>query len=139
MSKELESAIRYVSECLEQDDNPDHCDIREILAAARQTLGRADDSEPFTLADWEALRYRRYSDGIGTESGGVIHYVAHLGRSSLNWTRLRCIVIPPSTKPERSLKSCAERSRDNANRDCCILVCRNHSSTRHIVFSTRSM
>ena len=83
MSKELESAIRYVSECLEQDDNPDHCDIREILAAARQTLGRADDSEPFTLADWEALRYRRYSDGIGTESGGVIHYVAHLGRSSL--------------------------------------------------------
>jgi len=63
MSKELESAIRYVSECLEQDDNPDHCDIREILAAARQTLGRADDSEPFTLADWEALRYPKKQKG----------------------------------------------------------------------------
>jgi hypothetical protein len=75
MSKELEAAIQSVEVCLNGSENPEHCDIRIVISAARQTLGREDDNEPFTMDDWEALRYRKNTHGeIDTLNSDTLYF-----------------------------------------------------------------
>jgi hypothetical protein len=87
MSKELEAAIHCVEISLEESlaiferswgkplENGYIASVRAVISAARQTLGREDCSEPFTQADWEALRYRKNTHGeIDTLNNDTLYH-----------------------------------------------------------------
>lgn len=73
----------------------------EQLTIASSTLGKPDDDEPFTLADWEALRYPKNEHSeIDTMNGDTIFF-RHTGAFAIASNEGGCeLTIKPISKRE---------------------------------------